>query len=394
MPNGAGGDGNPANPNAGLYMTCNVASLPSATKPTCSAVNGGTFTVLAGQTDINVNTDTTFLIDTTTTTTDTTTTTEVYDIDGKSVQGIGASHAAVADAGFDAADRFGRRLLGAGGEEGRPKPGDPVWLEGYGYQTDTGAHGGFPGDRTQGGGINGGLDYQFAGGLTLGAAIDYQAATIDERAAGEHADLSLVQAGVYGGRRSGSLFASLAATYGWGSAATAVTPPTFTQTASAKSSPTAADVSAEAGDRFAVQGVSLTPSIGAAWTHIQSGAFTETGSVLDLTGPSKGLDRYKGWVGLSAEATLGSGGGALSLGAYGRALALGGDDVVKLPVTFVGSPTLLAISGADTGAFGGDLGASATYHFGHGVFAYAAYDARLRERYLSQTGSVGFRVAF
>jgi uncharacterized protein with beta-barrel porin domain len=82
------------------------------------------------------------------------------------------------------------------------------------------------------------------------------------------------------------------------------------------------------------------------------------------------------------------------LRAYGRALALGGADVIALPVTFVGSATSLAIAGADTGSFGGDLGVSADWRIGHAVRAFAAYDARLRQRYSAQTGSLGLKVSF
>jgi len=83
IPDGEGGRGNPANPNAGVYAVCGLASLPSAKAPGCMAVDGGSLNVLDGQFDINVNTALTYLVDTTTTTTNTTTTTAVYDIVGR-----------------------------------------------------------------------------------------------------------------------------------------------------------------------------------------------------------------------------------------------------------------------------------------------------------------------
>jgi uncharacterized protein with beta-barrel porin domain len=352
--------------------------------------------IVAGQTDVNTNTDTTDYIDQSTVTTTNTLTSSVYTLTG-TVKPFGSVHAAVADEGFDAADRFGRRLLSAGpnGGEAGSAPGDPVWLEGYGFVTETGAHGDFPGGRASGGGINGGLDYDFADGFKLGAAGDYDSADIDEASAGEHADLALTQFGVYGGWRSGGLYASLAGTYGWGQASSIVSPIGLMQTALSRTDVTAAGVSAEAGERIDTHGVALTPEAGAAWRRIDAGAFTETGSALDLTSPGRGYDRYQGWLGLSAETTLGVGpGGALTLRAYGRALALGGADVIALPVTFVGSATSLAITGADTGSFGGDLGVSADWRIGHAVRAFAAYDARLRQRYSSQTGSLGLKVSF
>lgn len=352
-------NGNPANPNAGTFTLCNLSTLPSSTKPTCAAPNGGTVTLLGGQEDINVNSTKTFLIDTATTVTDTTTPTSVFDINGVSVRGIDTVRAAVAEQGFDAADRFGRRLLDAGPDGGAQDrtPGDPLWLEGYGYWSQTGASQAFPGSNASGSGINGGLDYAFPGGFRLGAAADYDSAGIDEGPVGEHASLALTQVGLYGGWRMGPLFAAVSGTYGWGSATTTVTPPGVGETALSRFDPSAATLSAEAGERLAERGWSLSPTLGAAWTHLQSGGFTETGSALDLTGSDQGYNRYKGWAGLALETTLGGDGGdgALTLRAYGRALALGGDDVLRLPVSFVGSPTPLDITGPDTGSFGGDL---------------------------------------
>src|SRR5665213_840012 len=184
------------NPNFGLYTLClGVAGLPSTTEPACTAVNGGTLAILAGQTDINVNTNVTQLIDTATTTTDTTTTDEIYEIDGI-VRAIGTVHSAVPEAGFDAAERFSRRLLDAGldgswsspptgvalaangplrqialgGAPMNPAPFSPwhAWAEPYGYVAHTGSSGGFPGDTRSGGGIDGSIGVDFAGGFRIG----------------------------------------------------------------------------------------------------------------------------------------------------------------------------------------------------------------------------------
>ena len=50
--------------------------------PTCKNVNGGTFTINVGQTDVNFAVIDQYLIETTTTRTDTTTTKAIYDIFG------------------------------------------------------------------------------------------------------------------------------------------------------------------------------------------------------------------------------------------------------------------------------------------------------------------------
>ena len=68
--------------NPGVYGLCNVGALPSASAPTCSAVDGGTISIPGGQTDVEFDITTNYLIDTATTTTNTATLTQVYEVDG------------------------------------------------------------------------------------------------------------------------------------------------------------------------------------------------------------------------------------------------------------------------------------------------------------------------
>jgi hypothetical protein len=75
---------NPANPTGGQVSMCTEASLPGSTMPTCMPTNPGTFTILAGQTDVNINADSNYLIDTATITTTTTTAVSAYSIVGVS----------------------------------------------------------------------------------------------------------------------------------------------------------------------------------------------------------------------------------------------------------------------------------------------------------------------
>jgi hypothetical protein len=373
------------NPNAGYLIHCNVETLPSATRPVCTPVDPGVFTVLPGQLDINTSVERIFLIDTTTTTTITTTTTEVYDLDGMTVRGIGTVHSAGAEAGFDQADRFVRRLVDAGLDAG-----PEVWAEGYGYRVRSGPAGDFPGDRRHGYGVNGGFGHALGEKVRLGAAFDYGTSRISEGSAGEQARLRLAQLGLHGRWRSGALYASLAATYGWGRISTQVTPPGLTATASSGYAVETAGASAEAGYRIAAPGFVLTPSLGAAYEHVRAGAFTEAGSLLALDGRARSYDRDKIWLGLSAET---GGGSPLALRVYGRAVAFGGDRRVDVPVTFTGSSTLLSIAGPGMGRLGGDVGAALVWQLGARIQAYGAYDARLRSRYSAQTGSVGLRIS-
>jgi uncharacterized protein with beta-barrel porin domain len=375
-----------------------IATLPSSTRPVCGPVPAGTtVNVVAGGENINTTVMATYFVDEADTTTNTTTTNSTYLLQG-TVRPIGTVHTQVDAAGFDADDRFLRRMLDAAGGEGATAPttnGDPFWLEGYGQWVTVGSQHSFPGANVQTGGINGGFDYHFANGITFGGALDYNNSTIDENAAGEHGSLDLFQVGLYGGWRSGGWFADVSGSYGWGSASTSVAPIPMLGTAVSHTSPSVGGLFGELGDHLMAGNVIVTPSAGAAWMEEQSGAFTETGSMIALAGPSHSYNRYKGWLGLAAQTTTGAPAtGAWTFAAYGRVLALGGDNVLKVPVTFVGSPTVLVIDGADIGSFGGDLGASIAYRFGRSVQAYGAYDARLRDHYTSQTASVGLKIDF
>jgi subtilase-type serine protease len=226
--------------------------------------------------------------------------------------------------------------------------------------------------------------------VRLGAAFDYGTSRIEEASAGEQARLRLAQLGMHGAWRSGPLYANLAGTYGWGRLSTQVTPQGLTATASSRYALRTAGVSAEAGYRIAAPGLIVTPSLGAAYQHVRTGAFTETGSLLALAGQARSYDRYKGWLGVTAET---DGGSPLLLRAYGRAVAFGGDRRADVPVTFVGSTTLLSIAGPDTGHLGIDLGAAIGWHLRGRIEAYGAYDARVRSRYTAHTGSIGVRIS-
>jgi hypothetical protein len=377
----------PGSPDAGTLSRCDVQALPSAVRPSCAPVDPGIFTVLPGQLDINITVEIIYLIDTLTTVTTTTVTTEVYDLDGMTVRGIGTVHGAGAEAGFDRSDRFARRLLDAGLDPGS----GTGWAEGYRDWTHSGAQGDFPGARREGGGVNGGFSHEIGRGLRLGAAFDYGTSDIDEAAAGEHGRLRLAQLGLHGAWRSGPFSASLAATYGWGRISTEVTPPGLTATASSRYRLRTAAVSAEAGYRIAGRGFALTPSLGAAYHHLDESSFTESGSLLALAGGARSHDRTKAWLGLTADVNAGS---ALALRVYGRAVAFGGDRRVTVPVTFVGSTTPLSIDGPDTGPLGADLGAAVAWQVAGRVQIYGAYDARLRSDQSAQTGSVGVKIGF
>ncbi len=388
------------------------------------------FTLQPGQVDYDtlITSDVYRLLTTTTTNNDLIT--SLYQLTG-TVQAIGTVHGAVGEAGFDQVDRFSRRLLQAGLDDrafvGSAPPGsgplayaeapDPgpigamlarkgpagslenpspwhAWAEGYGYAARQWQSGALPGNVRDAVGVNGGLGYDLLQNFRLGLAFDFGGSKIDSDAVGEHANVNLSQLALYGAWRSGPSCAAFAATYGWGSASSTVAPIGLGATASSNQTLTTASLSGETGYHIPMDAFILTPTLGASWTHVETGAFTEAGSALALTGPSDSYNRVKGWLGLQGDASIDLSGSKLALMAYSRALLLGGDHALDLPVTFVGSTTPLTIDGANTGTFGVDLGAAASYRIAPNAELFATYDLRLRNRFMSQTGSGGLKVTF
>lgn len=72
--------GNIANPNVGIYVTCDLPQLAVLDIPACQNVNGATFTIFAGQTDNKLGSDSQYIVDTMLTITNTTTTWAIYGI--------------------------------------------------------------------------------------------------------------------------------------------------------------------------------------------------------------------------------------------------------------------------------------------------------------------------
>ncbi len=421
--NGTAYNGNPNNPNAGVYSSCNIATLPSSTKPTCASINGGQFDLLNGQAETNVAKTTTYLIDTTTTTTVTTTTTQIYTLNGTteqsiSVQPIGGIHSAVPEAGFDQVMNFDRRLLDAGlGSDSEnigpafvtyadsalsdadhiPSPKASLWHlwgETYGYVANTASTSNALGNNRSTVGFHGGLGYDVTPSLRLGVAFDYGGTNISQTSANEVGSTNLTEIGLYAAWHQGALFANITGTDSWGDAKTSITPPAGTLVDTANYRLSVQSVAGESGIHLPYQIFVFTPSIGGSYIDVNAGSFTETGSALALQGAATNYHRFEGWLGLKAEAKYTIGHSLLAVEAYGRALALGGDQRINVPVNFVGNTTQLSISGAQTGTFGGDVGAAAAYIIAPNAKLYLAYDAGLRSSYTSQAGSGGVAIAF
>lgn len=375
----------------GSLSTCNVAGLPSTTRPTCQTLAGTPIVLGPSNTNINVHTDTTYTIDQTTQTTSTTTIFEQWTLFGI-VQAFGMVHTAVQSGALDAEGRFLRRMgdeaaapfAPAPGPAGTPPPGVRVWGEAYGVWSRSRAFAGIPGDDRTLYGFAAGLALQPAPGFTLGFAIDHGNTDVKLDSGLERAGLRLTQFGLYAGTTAGPWFASLAGTFGIGDANTQNT--LFGQT-TASYNLTSWGLLGETGYRMQWGDWRVTPSLGFDYATLRSAGFTETGP-LALTAPAHTTDRTRLWAGLNVGQRL----GGFDWSVYGRLVGVVAGEERLLPVTYFNLP--MTVTGLREARLGGDLGTRLTYNFAPGADFFARYDARLSDGFTSHAGTAGLKVKF
>jgi len=392
----------------GTRSSCSIGSLPSSTAPTCTSPGGTPLTLLPGQRDFNVNTDTNYLINTTTTTIVTTTLNQVWEVDGTTRQ-VGTVHTAAPSAAFDHAARFLRRL-GDDADRGEGNtqlafaidtdPGTPAmhlgalatdepakaparglkpWVEGYGLFASDGARNGVAGNERQGGGIAAGVGFVLAPGVTVGVALDQGWTHIGLDAVSEHANLQLLQGGVYALFERGPWVGRAAFVYGSGSISTTGDDPMLGASSKASYSLDTWGVSGEAGYRLTAGPVRVTPLVGIDWQRVSTGGFTETGGFAALTSGGADWDRTRVWVGFETRYLFDLGDRHYAFSGHARAVdAVSGTDR-NLVASFVSSPgTPLTITGVGERHQSFDFGAALTaLDVRDGLSLYIAYDGRV-----------------
>ncbi|MBU4531451.1 MAG: autotransporter outer membrane beta-barrel domain-containing protein [Hoeflea sp.] len=355
---------------------------------------------------------------------------EHWDIAGI-VQAIGTVNASVRSGGYDMNARFLRRLMAQGAVQqpvslgGVPlayaqEPqqsqaagavdrlatgaiGDAAnvndagfryhgWLESYGSTASAAAQGAAPGDRRTAWGLSGGAAYSFANGLTLGFGVDRGRTGVSLSTVGESGDIELTQFGVSARFDAGRWFAGGGLSYGLGEARTTQT---LGGVSTAAYDLTVFGLSAEAGYRFDLGGVTLTPSAGLDFTSLRTSAFTGTGGAA-LSAPAFTSERTRAFAGLGiARAFETDGGGRLELLGSARIVGVLSGEERLLPVVLASSPGApLTVTGASEGRIGLDLGGEARYRIAAGAEIFARYDGEFREGFDAHQGTVGLRISW
>lgn len=189
--------------------------------------------------------------------------------------------------------------------------GPALWAQGFGGWTSYDGNGNASGVDATIGGVISGADIQ-AGRWRLGAALGYSQSSADVSGLGSSSTVNAMLAALYGSTSLGPVNLRLGATYAFSEIESrrTIAFPGFVEQANVQYDGGTAQVFAEAGYGFAIQGVALEPFAGLAWVHLNTDGFTETGATAaGLTGSASSADIGYTTLGLRAATAMAVGQG-------------------------------------------------------------------------------------
>jgi hypothetical protein len=360
----------PATILTGDLARCNVSSLPSTTRPTCTT--GGTSVTLAdADENFNTITATTYTINETRTDTVTDTLREVYELNGQ-VVAVGTVHAEVQSGLFDLSGRLLGRLA-------QIEPGRTGWGDVYRFRVSQGG-------RRDAWGLAGGISLPLGEKLTLAAGIGHGNLDIAVPGAAENGTVKLTELGAALRFDSGGFGASLAVVQGFGDARIGRT--MFGNSKGAYDV-RATGAALDMGYAFTSGGFTLRPVVGLDWLRVSTDAFTET-DTLGLVVGKQSAERVRASAGLSVARDF----GPVTLAVSGRYLAVLSGADRNVPVAFALAPTRSLTMAGPSEPDTAMLGARAILPLGKGVKLSLAYDGRFGSGYNAHSGNLGLSVAF
>lgn len=303
---------------------------------------------------------------------------------------IGAVHGAAQSAGFDAADHFlgrlGRADLGLGSDKRAH-----VWGEAWAGRTRFDAHGDAGRTSADGHGFLLGAAFAVSDTLTLGVAGEWGRTTLDvaNTLTPESARADHLKGGVHARLALGHFSANAAAMIGSVDVDSAGA--SSLGTATGRYDATIKGVSGDAGYDIGAGAVTLRPNLGFALLDWRRGAFTEVGGPAPLTVARASGQQSRLMAGLSARGSV----GALTLGAYARAVRVGGDRVAAVTTFDPQLPGVpFTVIGPDHGRTLGEYGGELSIALGANARAALGYDGRSSGGLTTHAGRVTVRVGF
>lgn len=393
----------PAPITIGQRSSCNVAGLPSTTKPTCTNLPGTPYNVGDDETNFNTVTTTNYTINTATTNTTTTTTSEVWAIDG-TVRQMGTAHAAVQAVAFDIGDIFLARML-APGQANLGVPlmdgGKPTrwtaFLEGFGLTGRLGGSTKVAGSDYTFAGGRGGLTYAVSPDLAVGVAAQGGRTTwgMGDAFSRESAGGDDVRAGMFALYAPGQWRFAAAGFAGRAHVDTAVLALGFAPSTGAYDA-TVYGAGAMAGYAFVLGNLTITPHAGVSWYGWHSPSYTETGGLIPLAVNSATREQVRPSLGLAVDRVFALDNGAiLTVGASGRAFAILGDTDGFVTATFANMPgTTFGVEAPGQGRSAFEIGGYSALAFNRTLSITASFTSRLLTHGSSHTGQAGLKVSF
>lgn len=355
----------PATIQIGALSTCNVSSLPSSTRPTCTA-GGTTYQVGNNETNFNQGISTTYTVNETRTDTITETLRETYELTGQ-VAAVGSIHAEVQSGLFDLGGRLLNRLTG-------PLPANSGWGEVYAFRVSQSG-------RRDARGFAAGGNIALAEGLTLAFALDRGSLDIDVPGAQEEGDVTLTEGGMALRLARGPFAAALSATYGAGNVDTRRT---IIGLSSASYDVRVGGVAFDIGYAFETGGWTLRPVAGLDYVTVRTDGFVES-DTLGLVVGDQDAERVRASAGIEVARNW----GRIQLAASARYLTLLDGEERIIPVAFALAAGRVLDMTAPNEPDTLMLGTRARIALSQRASLSLGYDGRFSEGYSGHAGTIG-----
>jgi uncharacterized protein with beta-barrel porin domain len=213
------------------------------------------------------------------------------------------------------------------------------------------------------------MTWVFPSGARLGFGLDHGRGDVGIAAAGETADIRLTQAALMGGIDRGDWFATGVLSFGSGEVEATTTLGGASQ---ASYSLRTTGVQVEVGRRLTRGDWRVTPSVGADYLAVRTGAFSAGG----VTAGAHTADRTRVFAGVGVARDWAQAGGVLTVEGSARVVHVVAGGTRVLPVGFGG--TAMAVTAGPEGRTGVDLGLGLAWR-AEGVEASLRYSGRFRD---------------
>ena len=283
-------------------------------------------------------------------------------------------------------------------------PDGGAWVRGFGSFGSGNAQDNIAGFNQTRGGVIFGVDKKFSHDWTLGTAVQYAHTNLDVTDGSASSNADSYNGLIYGGWHQDRLYVNGTAGFGWNeySSNRNLVLGSFASNPSGSFSGQAYTASAETGYAFEASNAwagkwTLTPYAGLDYTHIHTGAFTESGDgVSNLSVESSNNDSLITTLGIRTGTKIETANyGTFRPEVHAAWQQQNLDEIASIHSAFVSSPgDVFSVSGATYGRDSAIVGGALTQDLSQRSHIFLSYDARLNGGYTEQVVSGGIRFEF